>query len=126
MVNRIFLQVVTNFRVRSPQTQAAGFLKQSFLIDQLLGGLASHKGHQHGRLGRHLRILLLYHLTRFALHFERGDLFASDGGNHAFAWCGPECVGQAEAPRDQGDDHRTAENQQDSAEDDFLERAGGL
>ena len=119
------LQFVTQLFIRDPQAQPLGLGDQGLAADQVLGGALGKVGQQHGGLFAAAGKLLAQHLPGLALHLERGHRLARHFGHDALP--GPaQADAVADAARDQCDRHGGANNGQQAAENNFLDRARGL
>src|ERR1035438_2264008 len=119
------LKFFAQFVVAGAQAHAVGFVNQSFLIDELLGGLAGEIGKQHARLRPAFGKLLADHGFGLALNLDDGHGLVANGGEDS-GRRGTHAETGADSAGNQGNRHRGADQDEQRAKDDFNGRSGIL
>src|SRR5579863_9793753 len=122
------LQFVLDFLRCSLQSHMLRFAQQRLTINQLVGGsrriLLNQKWNQHRRVRAILLRLLLRHLARRLLHLLNGDIFTAHFGYDALARRTRQFA--AQSAWNKCNYHRGANQQQQPAEHNFLDRSFSL
>ena len=122
------LQFVLHLLRRSLQAQALRLHQQRLpanqLVDRRLSILLDQKRQQHRRVLAVLLRLLFRHLSRRIANLLYGNILATHLGDNSLARRAHQVV--AQTARDQGDRHGGANQQQQPAKHNFLERSFSL